>query len=228
MFRPVNLQNVPRQDAIANSSETIVAHMNEGHSEELLMYGKYFGECTKAVSATLVDIDQAGLTVVCLTEEDEEEEIRIAFRNPVPNKSSLKQALDDLTEEAAKGLGVPVPGRRGISKKELGSDEFFSLPDPTAGLLALLAVTSFTYLVLSSNPIWPLNFLKYFFGQGVLNALFALMILVHAGEAFVAWAICLTRPEYDNETVVKWVISTFIFGIGSLQKLFNQPKVKRN
>ncbi|ORX95617.1 hypothetical protein K493DRAFT_337254 [Basidiobolus meristosporus CBS 931.73] len=228
MFRPVNVRNVPRQDSIANSSETIVAHMNEGHAEELLMYGKFFGECKQAVSATLVDIDQSGLTIVCLTEEKEEEEIRIAFRNPVPNKASLKEALDELTEEAAKGLGVPVPGRRGISKKELGSDGFFILPDPNHALIVLFAVISYTYLVFSSNPIWPLNYLKLFFGQGVLNALFAVMVLIHAAEAFVAWAICLTRPEYDNETVMKWVISTFIFGIGSLRKLFAQPKKKSN
>ena len=87
----------------AAQSADIVAHMNNDHSEAVLLCAKTFGGLPQATAAIMTGIDGTGmdLEVTCGSESTR---VRIAFDQPLRSAGDARRVLIDMVVTARKRL----------------------------------------------------------------------------------------------------------------------------
>lgn len=90
------------------------------------------------------------------------------------------------------------------------------------GLTALLGYSSDAFLS-RLLPSVVLQFRNYF-TQGVFMSVFKWACIVHLVEGSIALGICLKRKWYSPINVLKWTLSTTLYGAASMTKLLKHGK----
>lgn len=90
------------------------------------------------------------------------------------------------------------------------------------GGLALITYTSDDYLK-RQLPSFVLS-LRNTIGRDLLLKICKGLVVVHSGEALYALLTCFRRGWYSPINTIKWTLSTFVFGIGSLKQLSKHAK----
>lgn len=80
-------------------SDRICRHMNEDHSEAVLLYAQVFGRQSDAVSARLESIDSAGMDLI-VEARGESQPIRIEFDHALRDSEDAHQTLIAMVKQA--------------------------------------------------------------------------------------------------------------------------------
>lgn len=72
-------------------------------------------------------------------------------------------------------------------------------------------------------PSFVLSFRNYLTPQ-LIRSIFNWAVAVHAIEGTVAFGICLKRGWYNPQNILKWTVSTTMYGAASLTKLLGHGK----
>lgn len=61
-------------------------------------------------------------------------------------------------------------------------------------------------------------------GQALMSKIWNGLMVLHLGEASYTLLTCLHRGWYSPLNIVKWTLSSLLFGVGSLQQLKKHAK----
>ena len=90
-------------DPMIESAEDIVEHMNDDHSDALVLYCKAMSKATETTEAVMTTIDRYGFEMIATTSEGQHP-IRLAFKNQVDSSDSARIELVKMVKEARKLL----------------------------------------------------------------------------------------------------------------------------
>jgi putative heme iron utilization protein len=90
-------------DPLAPSVADIVAHMNAGHADALLLYCKAFSRGTEITSAKMTGVDRYGFEISAITSSGPRP-LRLAFGNPVSTPEEVRANLISLVNDARSKL----------------------------------------------------------------------------------------------------------------------------
>ncbi len=85
-------------------SDRICKHMNEDHSEAIVLYAKFFGNEENIETAKMLEIDSEGMNLV-INKENETKEIRIKFDHSLKDAEDAHHTLIDMVKQARRGIG---------------------------------------------------------------------------------------------------------------------------
>jgi putative heme iron utilization protein len=80
-------------------SDRICKHMNDDHSEAIVVYAKFFGNITTAESAQMLAIDSFGMDLKVETEKDTVP-VRIEFARQLESAKDAHHILIEMLKEA--------------------------------------------------------------------------------------------------------------------------------
>lgn len=80
-------------------AERIVTHMNEEHADDVLLLAQVYADATGATEARMTGIDAEGIDLVA-TVGGNEEELRVAFDEPLHTPEDAHRTLVDMTLSA--------------------------------------------------------------------------------------------------------------------------------
>jgi hypothetical protein len=90
-------------DPLGPSAAGIVAHMNAGHADALVLYCKAFSKATGIASASMTGVDRYGFEMSAGTTEGPRP-VRLAFPAPVATPEEARAALIAMLEDARRRL----------------------------------------------------------------------------------------------------------------------------
>ena len=79
--------------------DAVVAHMNEDHTDAVLLYARELGTCSRATTATMVDIDELGIALE-VQEDGAAKPVRIDFHRPLSGVADARRTLIAMAAEA--------------------------------------------------------------------------------------------------------------------------------
>lgn len=82
-------------------SDRICKHMNEDHSDAVLLYAQTFGNTPNAESAFLDSIDSEGMNLSA-TIQGQKQPLRITFDHPLADSEDAHQTLIAMVKQAKK------------------------------------------------------------------------------------------------------------------------------
>ncbi|MGB3558002.1 MAG: DUF2470 domain-containing protein [Geitlerinemataceae cyanobacterium] len=91
------------QDVFTDISDRICKHMNDDHSDAIVMYAKAFGNSPEATAAKMLSIDAKGMNLD-VEAGGTSQPVRIAFDRDLKNAEDAHHILIDLMKEARKQL----------------------------------------------------------------------------------------------------------------------------
>ncbi|KAG2227994.1 hypothetical protein INT45_012018 [Circinella minor] len=229
-------------DPIAPHSAPIAAYMSV-HTATNLAYVRYFAKQDSAESANFESLNSRGFTMSYkLPGDGVKHEAFIEFKTPLTKREEIRPVLEGMAQEAESALGLPSsltgpPPFAAIAKAAYASatdiytpaepqvplDIFYPVPLGKAllvgffiGLPALIGYS--TDASLAHAPI--LLELREKYGLRIISQqVFRGAVALHALEASIAFITCVRRGWYSSLNTVKWTLSTFFFGVGSLSLL---------
>ena len=80
-------------------SDRICKHMNEDHSEAIVLYAKVFGNAPDSESAKMISIDSEGMNLTT-TSKGESQDIRIIFDHVLQDSEDAHQTLIAMVKQA--------------------------------------------------------------------------------------------------------------------------------
>lgn len=93
------------QDVFTDSiSDRICKHMNDDHSDAIVLYAQAFGNCPEATAAKMLSIDATGMNLDVETDEGTERSLRIAFDRHLKDAQDAHHILVDMMKEARQKL----------------------------------------------------------------------------------------------------------------------------
>ena len=90
-------------DPMIESAEDIVEHMNDDHSDALMLYCKAMSKATDTTQAVMTSIDRYGFEMLATTGQGQHV-IRLAFENQVDSSDSARVELVKMVKQARKLL----------------------------------------------------------------------------------------------------------------------------
>lgn len=84
-------------------SDRICAHMNEDHSDAVVLYAKAFGSADDAIAAQLVKVDAQGMNLLVQTQEHTIP-VRIEFDHELQDSEDAHHTLIDMVKQARMAL----------------------------------------------------------------------------------------------------------------------------
>lgn len=90
------------------------------------------------------------------------------------------------------------------------------------GVTALLGYTSDEFLQ-RAFPSFVLSFRNYL-TSGLIQTIFRYAVITHILEGSVALLICLKRNWYSPLNILKWTVSTTLYGFASMKELIAHGK----
>ena len=90
---------VAEPDPISVHAPGIVKHMNEDHSDTLVLYCKAFSKAVSVEEATMVGIERYGFEMSAITKEGPRP-IRVAFDAPISSPGDSRDRLVELAKRA--------------------------------------------------------------------------------------------------------------------------------
>ncbi|CEI92494.1 hypothetical protein RMCBS344292_06750 [Rhizopus microsporus] len=231
-------------DPIAPHSPSISAYMS-AHEATNLAYVRYFGKVDQATKATFKSISSTQFTVEYITTDGTEGTVSIPFKTPLTKREDIRPVLESMAKEAEDALGLPSslsgpPPLKAIAKAMMASvytpseplvplDSFY-LPRPAAMISVGLALGTGALLAYSSDAYLKRQFpaqvmeIRNTIGQKQLRSIMNVAIAIHTLETIYTFITCWRRGWYGPINTAKWLMSTFIFGFGSLQQLKQHAK----
>ncbi|KAG2183206.1 hypothetical protein INT43_006210 [Umbelopsis isabellina] len=229
------------QDPIAPHSAGISAYMSV-HSATNLAYVRYFANQERAVSATFKSINASGFTVEYELIDGSKHDAFITFETPLTKREQIRPVLEAMAKEAEEALGMPSslagpPPIAAIAKSiyatatdaytpptsDVPLDTFYY---PNGGLIVAITMGMgilYYYKGLSqaqANELPPaLRQLYRVIPAHWYRPLWNVAAGLHVAEAVVAFGTCIHRGWYSTGNVLKWTISTGLFGFASMKKL---------
>jgi heme oxygenase (biliverdin-IX-beta and delta-forming) len=91
-------------DPLGPSAGGIVAHMNGGHADAMVLYCKAFSKATEVTSASMTGVDRYGFDMSAMTPQGPRP-IRLAFARPVSTPEEVRAALISMVKDAKSKLG---------------------------------------------------------------------------------------------------------------------------
>lgn len=101
---PFTIGKIMSQDVFTEISDRICKHMNDDHSDAVVLYAKAFGNCPEASAAKMLSIDAQGMNLDVET-HGTSQPIRIPFDRDLKDAEDAHHILIDLMKEARKQLG---------------------------------------------------------------------------------------------------------------------------
>lgn len=86
-------------DPLASSAAGVIEHMNQDHSEALLLYCKAFSQATNITTASMTGVDRYGFEMSVGTPEGRRP-VRLAFDQAVATSDEVRAALISMLQEA--------------------------------------------------------------------------------------------------------------------------------
>lgn len=80
-------------------SDRICKHMNEDHSEAILLYAKFYGNISEVEKAKMLSIDSEGMDL-SVKVEDSNKQIRIKFDHSLEDAEDAHHTLIDMVKKA--------------------------------------------------------------------------------------------------------------------------------
>ncbi|KAI9484656.1 hypothetical protein BDB00DRAFT_965053 [Zychaea mexicana] len=228
-------------DPIAPHSAPIAAYMSV-HTATNLAYVRYFANQDSAESANFESLNSRGFTMSYILPGGSKQETFIGFKTPLTKREEIRPVLEAMAQEAEKALGLPSslsgpPPLAAIAKAAYASatdiytpaepavplDIFYpvSMKDVVAvgvviGLPAILGYATDASLARISIL---LELREKYALRGICQQIFRGLVAVHSLEASIAFITCLRRGWYSSFNTIKWTLSTFVFGVGSMSLL---------
>ncbi|MGJ3250121.1 MAG: DUF2470 domain-containing protein [Elainellaceae cyanobacterium] len=84
-------------------SDRICAHMNDDHSEAVVLYAKAFGSADDAIAAQLLRVDAQGMNLLVQTQE-QTIPMRIEFDHELQDSEDAHHTLIDMVKQARRSL----------------------------------------------------------------------------------------------------------------------------
>ena len=86
-------------DPLAAAATDIIAHMNDDHTEAMVLYCKAFSKATDATAAHMTGVDRYGFEMSAVTGQGPRP-IRLAFAEPVSTSEEVRAALVVMLKDA--------------------------------------------------------------------------------------------------------------------------------
>jgi len=86
-------------DPLASSAAGVIEHMNQDHSEALLLYCKAFSQATNITTASMTGVDRYGFEMSAVT-PDGRRPVRLAFDQEVATSEEVRTALISMLQKA--------------------------------------------------------------------------------------------------------------------------------
>ncbi|KAG2197960.1 hypothetical protein INT47_002987 [Mucor saturninus] len=235
-------------DAIAPHSAPIAAYMSV-HQATNLAYVRYFAKIDNATTATFKSLDSKTFTLdYTLPNDTTVHTVSIPFKAPLQKREDIRPVLEAMAKEAEESLGLPSslsgpPPFAAIAKAIVASatdvytppqpqvplDTFYSPPTPVmcvmglaVGMIGVFTYASDAYLQ-RQFPAQVLG-LRNTFGPELVLKITKGVIAVHLAESLYTLTVCLHRGWYGPVNTLKWVASTFLCGVASIQQLNRHAK----
>jgi putative heme iron utilization protein len=80
-------------------SDRICKHMNDDHSDAIVLYAKAFGNTPEAETAQLISIDTQGMNLAAVI-KGENLPVRIEFEHPLQDSEDAHQTLIAMVKQA--------------------------------------------------------------------------------------------------------------------------------
>ncbi|CAO3618336.1 unnamed protein product [Cunninghamella blakesleeana] len=225
-------------DPIAPHSAPISAYMSV-HQATNLAYVRHFGKIDNAITATFHSIDANGFTVLYELPDGTSSQVYITFATPLTKREQIRPILEEMAKEAEDALGLPsslvgAPPLEAIAKALYAKTDIYTPPTPqvpldtfypvpvSRGLPVVLGLGLIGLLGHSNQlPGLLIPIRESIISQTTSKKIFKALAYVHVAEAVYVFITCLRRKWYSPSNTIKWTLSTFIFGVGSL-KLFKK------
>ncbi|GAA5808905.1 hypothetical protein MFLAVUS_002304 [Mucor flavus] len=143
-------------------------------------------------------------------------------------KAEIERLQEDKDAESSAAIANAAIGDI-FDSNSLGRDVFYpadqcwqTFVKVGMGLTALLAYSSDAFLSRFLPPV-VLQFRNYF-TQDVLMSVFKGACTIHLIQGSIALGICLKRKWYSPVNVLKWTVSTTLYGAASMTKLLKHGK----
>ena len=86
------------------TADSIIEHMNDDHTDAVLLYVQTFGGRGDATSARLVGFDTNGMNIRFSIGGGHESECRIDFETPVKSAGAARRRLVEMAQQARTSL----------------------------------------------------------------------------------------------------------------------------
>jgi putative heme iron utilization protein len=83
----------------SNVSDRICKHMNEDHSDAILLYAKFYGNMSEVEKAKMLSIDSEGMNL-SVNVKDSNQKIRIKFDHSLEDAEDAHHTLIDMVKKA--------------------------------------------------------------------------------------------------------------------------------
>lgn len=101
---PFAIHKTMSQDVFSEISDRICKHMNDDHSDAVVLYAQAFGNCPKATAAKMLSIDARGMNLEVET-NGASQPVRIGFDRDLVDAKDAHTILVDLMKQARQQLG---------------------------------------------------------------------------------------------------------------------------
>jgi len=91
------------EESLDQIKDSVIAHMNDDHSDANLVYVKALAGLTDTLSAEMTDFDQQGISLAAKG-PDGVSEVRVAFLEPLAKAEDIRPALIRLLKYARERL----------------------------------------------------------------------------------------------------------------------------
>mgnify|MGYP001351746677 FL=1 len=91
------------EESLDQVKDSVIAHMNDDHSDANLVYVKALAGLTDALSAEMTDFDQNGISLAAKGSNGVSE-VRVAFLEPLAKAEDIRPALIRLLKYAREQL----------------------------------------------------------------------------------------------------------------------------
>ena len=88
-------------------SDRICQHMNEDHSDAIVLYAKSFGGATNATSAEMLKIDATGMDLL-VKQQDTSQPLRISFDHVLQDAEDAHHTLITMVKQARSNYGIKM------------------------------------------------------------------------------------------------------------------------
>ncbi|MDY6783587.1 MAG: DUF2470 domain-containing protein [Cyanobacteriota bacterium] len=82
-------------------STRICTHMNQDHSDAVLLYARLYGDCTDAESATMISIDPQGMKIEAAT-NGQVVPVRVEFDRELKDAEDAHHTLVEMLKQGRK------------------------------------------------------------------------------------------------------------------------------
>ena len=116
----------------------IINHMNDDHTDSILVYALHFAKLTQARSAKILDVSSTGMTLEVDVGAEEPQQVFVPYTEPLYRAQDLRKIVVAMHHECYDALGLGYKLRHGYYRNK--QREILAILG--AGTLGLFAFTA--------------------------------------------------------------------------------------